>query len=67
MVVRAGKAGAPVEQDLDDLVVVGVGRQHQGLHVGSEAGLHNIRVIYIFLKDFSLSLPSQTASRQTCD
>ena len=65
--VRTGQAGPSVQQDLDDLIVVGVGRQHQGLHVGSEAGLHNIRVIYIFFYNFSLSFPSQTASRQTCD
>ena len=37
--VRAGQAGAPVQEDLDDLVVVGVGRQDEGLHVGSEASL----------------------------
>ena len=37
--VGAGKAGAPVQQDLDDLVVVGVGREHQGGHVGGEHGL----------------------------
>ena len=39
MVVRARKAGAPVQQDFDDLVVVGVGREHQGRHVGGEHGL----------------------------
>ena len=39
MVVGAGKAGAPVQQDLDDLVVVGVGREHEGRHVGGEHGL----------------------------
>ena len=39
MVVRAGEAGAPVKQDLDDLVVVGVGREHQGGHVGGEHSL----------------------------
>ena len=39
MVVRARKAGTPVQQDLDDLVVVGVCRQHQGRHVGGEHGL----------------------------
>ena len=39
MVVGAGKAGTPVQQDLDDLVVVGVCREHQGGHVGGEHGL----------------------------
>ena len=39
MMVRTGQPGPSVQQDLDDLIVVGVGRQHQGLHVGSEAGL----------------------------
>ena len=39
MMVRTGKAGSSVQQDLDDLIVVGVGGQHQRLHVGSEAGL----------------------------
>ena len=39
MVVRAGQAGAPVQEDLDDLVVVGVGREDEGRHVSGEHGL----------------------------
>ena len=37
--VRAGQAGAPVQEDLDDLVVVGVGREDEGRHVSGEHGL----------------------------
>ena len=39
VVVRAGQTGAPVQQDLDDLVVVGVGGEDEGRHVGGEHGL----------------------------
>ena len=39
VVVRAGQTGAPVQQDLDDLVVVGVGGEDEGRHVGGEDGL----------------------------
>ena len=42
VMVRTGQSGPSVKQDLDDLIVIGVGRQHQGLHVGSEAGLNKI-------------------------
>ena len=42
--VRTGEAGSSVQQDLDDLVVVGVGGQDQRLHVGSEAGLQYVVV-----------------------
>ena len=40
--VRTRQAGSSVQQDLDDLIVVGVGCQHQRLHVGSEAGLADV-------------------------
>ena len=33
-----GQGGASVQQDLDDLVVVGVGRQDEGGDVGGEGG-----------------------------
>ena len=39
VVMRTRQCGSSVQQDLDDLVVVGVGRQDEGLHVGGEAGL----------------------------
>ena len=36
--MRGGESGAPVQQDLDDLVVVSVGRQDQRRDVGGEGG-----------------------------
>ena len=39
VVVRTWQSSSSIQQDLDDLVVVGVGRQDEGLHVGSEASL----------------------------
>ena len=35
-VVGHGQGSAPVQQDFDDLVVVAVGRQHEGGDVGGE-------------------------------
>ena len=37
-VVRRWQSGSSVQQDLDDLVVVGVGCQDEGRDVGSEGG-----------------------------
>ena len=37
-VVRSGQCGAPVQEDLDDLVVVSVGREDQRRDVGGEGG-----------------------------
>ena len=34
--VRTGQPGPSVQQDLDDLVVVGVGGEDEGRHVGGE-------------------------------
>ncbi len=36
--MRHGKDGAPVQEDLDDLVVVGVSGQDQRRYVGGEVG-----------------------------
>ncbi len=36
--MRHGKDGAPVEEDLDNLIVVGVSRQYQRRYVGGEVG-----------------------------
>ena len=38
MMVRTGEPGSSVQQDLDDLVVVGVGGQDEGGDVGREGG-----------------------------
>ena len=37
-VVRTGKSGAPVKEDLDDLVIVGVGGEDERGDVGGEGG-----------------------------
>ena len=60
MMVRTGEPGSSVQQDLDDLVVVGVGGQDQGLHVGSEAGLQT-GVSVSYLINFLWSDTRQTA------
>jgi hypothetical protein len=36
--MRHGKDGAPVQEDLDDLIVVGVSGQDQRRYVGGEVG-----------------------------
>ena len=36
--MRTGKSGAPVKEDLDDLVIVGVGGEDERGDVGGEGG-----------------------------
>ena len=38
VVMRTRQCGSSVQQDLDDLVVVGVSRKDEGRDVGSEGG-----------------------------